>query len=117
VNLAVYGQYVCKIELASNKEATALEGRQVDWVGETSKDKEVASDSWNNLGNLDWANNAHGFSQWGNQGGNQGNQGGNHGNQGGGWGNQGNQGGNGWGNQGGNQGGNNDGWGGQNVSY
>ena len=33
VNLAVYGDYACKVELATRQQASMLAGHEVDWEG------------------------------------------------------------------------------------
>ena len=118
VNLAVYGEFACLISLASNQQACAFAGRQVNWTGEDVE----GQNHWNNL--AAWGfDSMKGFGSIGGNIGNQGwgqpqqQQGGNNG-----WGQPQQQGGNnGWGQpqqQGGNNGwgqpqqqGGNNGWG------
>lgn len=108
VNLAVYSETPCNVQLASREEAVLYSGDpDVKWTGEDLS----TNQPWNSQGNVqqNGNNNFSKGSGWGQQG----QQGGNSG-----WGQQ-QQGDNGWGNQGGNQGawggqqGGNSGWGGQ----
>ena len=69
INLAVYAEYFCDIELASHSDAVAFTGNQsVDWSGNVEEEKKP----WNSLGNTTWNGGNQGNSGWGNQGGNNG---------------------------------------------